>query len=467
MGGADVDIDNTTAESSISGSDEVLVRDTSAGANRAALVSDLLAAAGGTGMNDFTIYDGTTTETIENGNQITLIDGDLFDFVVSATDAITGGVNINGATALTSVAYDDELGIYDLSTLTHKKITREDLLEKGFTLLADEVIQLGSYKLYDYSTSGNFLAADTNSDIYFECVKNAGGGELKLYSMSYAIEEVTSVTSNTVDVTGQMVIHFDCTSNVDIYTLTNTQGLNKRVTLINIDPTYTVTIHDGDGNAATPTGQDVTLGYLGSMTLDYVATDSIGKWVVQNQDVGWGTILLTAGGGWPASTGGCADPAVDANGDVCLAFDPDTDEAATWSGIILPSGKDSKGGYQAGSPLVIAQLSFYVGSDWADAGDSVDWSVRGVALGNGDALNTAYGTATEVNRVWASGEAANEEIKVEPWTTLTLANSPEPGDRVRIEWSRDANESAGTGQDDCVADAGYFSALLAFRRSGP
>jgi excisionase family DNA binding protein len=66
---------------------------------------------GGAGFTSFDITDGTTTETINSGNQITFADGTNIDAIVSATDTLT--INLTDSVSLADTLTADSLYIRD------------------------------------------------------------------------------------------------------------------------------------------------------------------------------------------------------------------------------------------------------------------------------------------------------------------------------------------------------------------
>jgi len=82
-------ITGQTAETSIANDDLILIYDTSEAALRKMTKSNFVSGLGGGGMANFVIGDGTTTQTIDDGETITFADGTGAEFVVSATNTVT------------------------------------------------------------------------------------------------------------------------------------------------------------------------------------------------------------------------------------------------------------------------------------------------------------------------------------------------------------------------------------------
>lgn len=82
-------ITGQTAETSVANDDLILIYDTSEAALRKMTKSNFVSGLGGGGMSNFVIGDGTTTQTIDDGETITFADGTGAEFVVSATNTVT------------------------------------------------------------------------------------------------------------------------------------------------------------------------------------------------------------------------------------------------------------------------------------------------------------------------------------------------------------------------------------------
>jgi len=462
IAGSQIGIHATTAETTIADDDEVLLYDASATANRRMTKVNFVAGISGSFTNFTLSGDAGSDQTIENGNTLEIAGDDWITMTAGATDTVTATWSIAGAGALgASPATDDYIPLYDTDVTTNKKLTIANLFAGGHTVSEDNYITMGDFRFREVAATGNFLFGDVaNGDYYWECVPEADGvgGELLLYSENYQGTEVTSVTANTIDVTGTAMVHLDCSSDVDVYTLSNDAGLNKRVTLINVDATYDVTLHDGDGNMEFPDDEDITLGELESVTLDYVATDSTNKWVLASQGserLGKGAVVLMAASGKPNSTGGCGDPAIVTftDNDIwVMPFDPTTDESAWWM-VAIPS--DYTGG------TFTASFTYTVASDWAADTDKVVWGVSAAAMGNSDACSTALGTVVYASDVWASGETTDEILQIDASSEMTGANTPAAGDFLLIKVMRDADNV----NDTCTADARLISVRLEYARN--
>ena len=82
-------ITGQTAEASIADDDVILIYDTSASALRKMTKSNFVSGLGAGTMADFKISDGSTEETVSDGETITFADGVGAEFVVTATNTVT------------------------------------------------------------------------------------------------------------------------------------------------------------------------------------------------------------------------------------------------------------------------------------------------------------------------------------------------------------------------------------------
>ena len=230
------------------------------------------------------------------------------------------------------------------------------------------------------------------------------------------------------------------------------------VDLATAEVSGTLAVTNGGSGAATLTDHGIVLG-SGTAAVTVTAVGTTGQVLrgVTGADPAWanpwaGVIILSAAGGSPTTSGGCAAVALSANDDWTLDFDAAADEAAVWM-LALPT--DYAGG-------TFTPTFFYsVTSDWVDATDKVNFAIQGMSIGNSDALNTAHGTAVEVNDVWASGETV-DELLVITGSAVTLSGSPAAGDFVKFKVYRDADDAV---NDTCTADARLLMVRLEYART--
>jgi hypothetical protein len=159
---------------------------------------------------------------------------------------------------------------------------------------------------------------------------------------------------------------------------------------------------------------------------------------------------LSAAGGWPSTTTGCAANAKVETGTnklnyYALDFDAATQEYAEWS-VIMPSD------YNAGTVTAV----FY----WTAASGSGDvvWGLQAMSGGNDDALDIAYGTAQEVTDTLI---AAGDVHVTAATSAITIAGTPAAGDFVNFRVYRKAADGA----DTLAADARLLGVRVTFTRA--
>jgi hypothetical protein len=163
-----------------------------------------------------------------------------------------------------------------------------------------------------------------------------------------------------------------------------------------------------------------------------------------------GEIFLTAAGGWPSTTNGCADATKNeytTNDEdlYSLDFDPDSDEYAQWS-VWMPDNWD------AGT--VTAKFCWTAASDSGD----VIWGLQGRSYANDDPIDAAWGTAQTVTDTLI----ATDDIHYTSATAaITLAGTPAAGELVQFRAYRDAD----AGGDTLGADAQLIGIKCYYTRS--
>lgn len=162
-------------------------------------------------------------------------------------------------------------------------------------------------------------------------------------------------------------------------------------------------------------------------------------------------VFLTAGGGVPSITNGCAastqtEQATNHQNIVTLDFDQSSIEYAEWS-VWMPAGWD-------GGAVTFKAM-------WTASGGTatqvVLWDLQGRAYADGDALDQAWGTAVEVS----DALQATSEVHISALSgAVTLAGAPAGGQMVQFR----AYRNASSGSDTLAADGRllgikvYFSA---------
>lgn len=164
-----------------------------------------------------------------------------------------------------------------------------------------------------------------------------------------------------------------------------------------------------------------------------------------------GQIWLSAAGGWPSTTNGCA-PAVQVefgtnNVDhYFMDFDKDANEYAQWS-LAMPSDWD------AGT--FTAQYHWTFASPGAPA-ETVDWGGQGIASGDDDPLDTAWGGAVLVTDTAIA--IGDRHISVAS-AAITFAGTPAAGEGLQFRCYRNV------ATDDLGSDARLIGVMLTFTRS--
>jgi hypothetical protein len=163
-----------------------------------------------------------------------------------------------------------------------------------------------------------------------------------------------------------------------------------------------------------------------------------------------GEIFLTAAGGWPSTTSGCADNAKTEHttNDVdlwSLDFDPDADEYAQWS-VWMPDAWDA------------STITFKAMWTAASSTGDVVWGLQGRAYADDDAIDQAWGTAqTVTDTLLATGDIHYTAES----SAITLAGTPAAGQLVQFRVYRDAD----AGGDTLAADAKLLGIKIYYQKS--
>ncbi|MDH7487521.1 MAG: hypothetical protein QHJ81_14755 [Anaerolineae bacterium] len=165
-----------------------------------------------------------------------------------------------------------------------------------------------------------------------------------------------------------------------------------------------------------------------------------------------GEIFLTAAGGWPSTTAGCAAVTQVAfatnNVDLQLAdFDPATAEYMQWT-VVMP--------FNWNGGTVTARF-YWLANDTTT--NSVVWGLAGRSYCDSDAIDQEWGTAKTVTD--ANGGAANQLRISAATSAITLAGTPLPGELVQFRAFRDATNAA----DTLTADARLIGVLITYTKA--
>ena len=148
------------------------------------------------------------------------------------------------------------------------------------------------------------------------------------------------------------------------------------------------------------------------------------------------TIWVPATAMYATTTNGCAD--IDQTELTAgqpelktLDFDPSTDENAQFT-IAFPKAWDP-------SQLIMYQVFWTANS--TNTGNCI-WNLKGVAIANDDAIDTAFGTAVAITD--AHSGTANDLNVTAQSGSVTIAGSPAADEDVFFNISRDANDASDT-----------------------
>lgn len=128
-----------------------------------------------------------------------------------------------------------------------------------------------------------------------------------------------------------------------------------------------------------------------------------------------------------------------------MDFDQTTDEYAQWT-LVMPSDYD--GGTISGV--------FYWTVVGGSAAESVRWGLQGIAYGDSDAIDVAWGAAQEVDDTWIT----DNDVHITASTaSITLAGTPAASELVQIRVYCDADNS------DLGGDARLIAVRITFTRT--
>jgi len=166
-------------------------------------------------------------------------------------------------------------------------------------------------------------------------------------------------------------------------------------------------------------------------------------------------MFLSAAGGWPSTTAGCAtntkiELATNKENLYVLDFDgAGATEHAEWV-VAMPSDYD-------GGTIT---ATFY----WTNANSNTNvctWGIAATAWGDTDNIDgTAFSADVTVDDA-NTASATNKLLKSAATSAVTIANSPSAGDLVDFRVTRD---SAG-GNDNLTTDARLIGVMIGYTRS--
>lgn len=184
---------------------------------------------------------------------------------------------------------------------------------------------------------------------------------------------------------------------------------------------------------------------LAAGSLPILATALTGTIAAARLPSKYASIFLSAAGGKPRTSNGCAPPAWAelATNKIMMAsldFDTAADEHCQWPEFALP------GGYAGGVLYVVPYWTAASGSG------TVCWSISGRSYANDEALDQALGTAATSTDTLITAN----DVHVGPAATVTLAGTPAAGEMCIIQCMRDVSE------DTLGVDAKLLGLLIEF-----
>jgi hypothetical protein len=166
-----------------------------------------------------------------------------------------------------------------------------------------------------------------------------------------------------------------------------------------------------------------------------------------------GQVFLSAAGGWPSTTSGCAinyknELVTNRINIYTLDFDPTSIEYAEWT-FAMPSD------WNAGT----ITATFY----WMHASTSTNfgvvWGLQGVSYGNNEPADAAWGTAQTVTDI---GGTTDTVYISSPTSAITIGGlSPSAGELVQLRVYRYATDPA----DTLAIDAKLVGIMLSYTRA--
>jgi len=269
-------ITGQTAEATIADDDVILIYDTSATALRKMTKANFVSGLGGGGgsMTNFIITDGSTPQTVDNGETITFADGTGAEFVTSATNTVTvnsvdseidhdslsnfvANEHINH-TSVTLTAGDGLTGGGDISANRSFAVNVDDsTIEINSDTVRVKDLGISTAKLAADAVDGTKLADDAvNSEHYTD-----GSIDTAHLSASSVTEAKRGRTAAAVTTTSTI------SSDINLVT---TSGSNKTLTLPSVSTgqiVYVKKVDSGTGNVIIQRG--------GSATIDGATTVSL------------------------------------------------------------------------------------------------------------------------------------------------------------------------------------------------
>lgn len=166
------------------------------------------------------------------------------------------------------------------------------------------------------------------------------------------------------------------------------------------------------------------------------------------------TIWIPAGAMIPNTTNGAAagtsESATNDHMQDYLSFDAVTEEFAGFN-LVMPENWDRG--------TIKAKFYWLPGTNSGDPGDTVEWELAAVAMGDDDALDAALGTSQVISDAVLAGESADVHITAAT-PALTVGGTPALGDMIYFRVSRNVS-----GTDDFGYDAVLLGVLIQYQVS--
>ncbi len=164
-----------------------------------------------------------------------------------------------------------------------------------------------------------------------------------------------------------------------------------------------------------------------------------------------GTIILTAAGGWASTTNGATpaaqvETATNKVNYFQIAFAQSVQSFAEWA---LPMPLDYNGG------TITAKFYWLANSTNTN---SVVWGLQAIADPNGQAIDTAYGTAQEVTQ--ANTATANQVHQSNATAAITIGGTPAAGTYTQFRAYR-----LGSGSDNLAATANLLAVEISYTKA--
>jgi hypothetical protein len=362
--------------------------------------------------------------------------GNLVNYVLNRIDSTVRGytaVDVAGSANVTLTSNTSTTNTDDDATddQVHNKVIEFTGALTGAIHVFTDAVE-GEYILYN-NTSGSYDLTFANTGHAANGVAISQGSRAIIYSDGSTIyDALTSVALTTPKV----VTGINDVNGNELLKVTATASAVNELTLANQSTgnNPTVTASGGDTNIGlnlVPKGTGVLQGAGSALKIAGLET----MWVPASAM--YGATTNPADAQQVETTAGRPDMKV-------LDFDAATDEFAQFSVAFPKSWNEGTVTYQV----------FWTPSN-TDTGDCI-FGLQGVAIGDGDTIDVAYGTAVDITD---AGIGTIEDQQVSPVSTaVTIAGSPAVDQQTYFQLYRDAN----AGGDTFTGDARVLGIKIFF-----